>query len=59
MRGTDEYKDYSRYRERKFCASSRHNILSSVYGFVWILDYLLQAMIRVGFLSYHGETDNH
>ncbi len=54
MRGTDESKDYSRYRERKFCASNRHKILSSVYGFVWILDYLLQAMIRVGFLSIMG-----
>jgi len=54
MRGTDESKDYSRYRERKFCASSRHKYLSSVYGFVWILDYTFQAVMRVGLLSFFG-----
>ena len=54
MRGTDESKDYSRYRARKFCASRRHKFLSSVYGFFWILDYFFQAMIRVGFLSIMG-----
>jgi dTMP kinase len=55
MRDTDESKDYSRYRERKYYASSRYNLLSSFYGFVWILDYALQAMMRVGLLSFLGK----
>jgi dTMP kinase len=54
MQGTDEFANYSRYRERKFCTSNRHKYLSSVYGFVWILDYVFQALIRVGLLSLFG-----
>ena len=54
MHGTDEFADYSRYRELKFCTSSRHKYLSSVYGFVWILDYVLQAVMRVGLLNLFG-----
>jgi dTMP kinase len=55
MRGTDESEDYSRYREQKYCASSRYSFLSSIYGFVWILDYALQAMMRVGLMSFLGK----
>ena len=54
MRGTDEFANYSRYRERKFYTSSRHKYLSSVYGFVWILDYVFQAVMKVGLLKLFG-----
>ena len=48
MRGTNEFVDYPHYRDVKVSTSRRHKHLSSIYGFVWILDYALQAMIRVG-----------
>jgi dTMP kinase len=54
MRGIDESKDYSRYRERKFYASNRYRLLSTIYGFIWILDYALQTMMKVGLLSFLG-----
>ena len=54
LHGTDEFVDYSRYRELKFCTSSRHKYLSSIYGYVWILDYIFQAVMKVGLLSFLG-----
>lgn len=54
MRGVDEFKDHSRYRERKFYASNRYRLLSTIYGFVWILDYTLQTMMKVGLSSLLG-----
>jgi dTMP kinase len=54
MRHTDEFADYSRYREVKYCTSSRHKYLSSIYGFLWIFDYVIQALMRVGLLSLFG-----
>ncbi len=54
MRGVDESIDYSRYRERKFYASNRYRLLSTIYGFIWILDYSLQTMMKVGLLRFLG-----
>ena len=48
MRGTDECTDYLHYLERKACASLQHKWLSRAYAFVWILDYALQALWKVG-----------
>ena len=54
MRGVDQSKDYTRYRERKFYASNKYRFLSTIYGLVWILDYALQTMMKVGLLSFLG-----
>jgi dTMP kinase len=51
LRGTNPCVNYSDYRERKISASRNHKFLSNVYGFVWIVDYLFQTMIRIGNLS--------
>lgn len=48
MHGTNEFADYSNYRAQKTSASQRFNWLSRVYGLVWILDYALQALFKVG-----------
>ena len=52
---TDEYIDYSKYQKRKKKASRRHNILSNLYGYVWIVDYAIQAFLRVGVLDILGK----
>jgi len=48
MRGTDQFANYSRYREQKTSAIQRHRWLSRIYAFIWILDYTLQTLYKVG-----------
>lgn len=47
MRGTDEFSDYTSYRDRKSVASYSHKMLTQLYGAVWLLDYILQALWQV------------
>jgi thymidylate kinase len=54
LRFNNESVDYSQYRTRKLYVSNRHNILSSIYGLIWIIDYAIQAAMRVGLLRFLG-----
>ncbi len=48
MRGTDEFKEYTRYRKRKAEASGKHKVLSRLYIMIWVLDYMLQLFFHIG-----------
>jgi len=48
MRGTDEFANYSHYKERKASASRKHRWLSQIYGLMWVFDYTIQAFYKVG-----------
>ena len=55
MRGTDQFANYSKYREQKTSAIHRHRWLSRIYAFLWILDYALQTFYKVGVPLLFGE----
>ena len=56
MRGTDEFGNYSHYRDRKMSTSHSHRFLSKLYGSIWFLDYCLQAIIKVALPNVVGKT---
>jgi thymidylate kinase len=47
MRDTDEFVNYTHYRNRKTLVSNKHKMLSRIYTIVWILDYMLQTLFQV------------
>lgn len=49
MRGTDEFKSFDRYDQKKRHFAGRYRLLTALHGLVWYLDYTIQTWIRLLF----------
>jgi thymidylate kinase len=49
MRGTGQFRNYSKYTERKQQQARRLRLASRLYGFIWATDYVLVTWLRMLF----------
>ncbi|MCK4348113.1 MAG: hypothetical protein KAW47_05800 [Thermoplasmatales archaeon] len=47
MRKTDEFADYATYIKKKIGFSKKHHILGTIYALLWLIDYSMQAFLKV------------
>lgn len=47
MRRTDEFKDYDEYNRVKQGTSSRFPRLAGMYAGIWLIDYVMQVLLKV------------
>lgn len=51
LRGTDEYKDYKTYINKKQAGSRKYKTMSRLYGLLWFIDYFLVTRLRMFWYS--------